>query len=172
MARGNLPAQTPIVPRDVFVAFDLVYRFILGASTDLDALEGLLRDTTTSVASSTVLAADTKLQFPILPLQKIRFQAELFFSANCKFRHVGPAGASLVMIDRYQRDTAGLTTALDVAFSAADIAVANAAYVRLSGIIHNGATAGTVSFQWAQNASNVTPSSLYAGSLLRYSLID
>jgi len=40
MARGNLPAQTPVVPKESFVAFDLLYRHVADLSKDLDGVLG------------------------------------------------------------------------------------------------------------------------------------
>ncbi len=39
MARGNLPAQTPQVPVESFVAFDMLYRYAQNLGLDLKKLE-------------------------------------------------------------------------------------------------------------------------------------
>ena len=172
MARGNLPAQTPTVPPDVFPAMDLLYRFLLQFDDDVRKLEGLSRTTNYSIASSTVLADDTILRFDMKAQRKYRIDCLLAVSANSKMRHTGPAAPSVFLLKRRLVDTAGNSTTLDTAYSAADVALANAGLLWLRGIIHNGANAGTFKIQFAQNASNVTPSLLYAGSVLRYSLVD
>lgn len=172
MARGNLAAQTPQVPATVFPALDLVYRFLLNFDSDVRLLEGLSRNSNYSIASSAVLADDAILRFDMKAQRKYRIDAMLAFSANSKLRHTGPAGASVFLLERRLVDTVGNSTALDTAYSAADIVLANAGLLWLRGIIHNGANAGTFKLQFAQNAANVTPSLLYAGSVLRYSLVD
>jgi hypothetical protein len=39
MARGKLPAQTPIVPEASFVAFDMIYRYVTQLDKDVAKLE-------------------------------------------------------------------------------------------------------------------------------------
>lgn len=169
MARGSLPAQTPQVPPDTFVSFDLLYRFVSEISGDLGYVEGISKSVDTLVASSTVLVNDPQLRFLLPAYRKVRFQAILFATGNLDYRHYGPAGASRVMISRRTHDAGGIAAALDAAFSAADIATPGLCVVYLDGIVHNGATAGPVGISHAQTASNVTPSGLYAGSVLRHS---
>lgn len=65
--------------------------------------------------------------------------------------------------------------AVDTAFSAADLTLTgtgtNGGFVMLSGVVHNGANAGTFSFQWAQNTSDGTATVVRAGSYLEYSVV-
>lgn len=39
MARGRLPAQTPLVPPDSFIAIDFLYRFVQELDSDVRVIE-------------------------------------------------------------------------------------------------------------------------------------
>lgn len=172
MARGNLPAQTPLVPQDTFVAMDEVYRYAKELGKDVGQLEGIVKRVVVTKASNITLAADPVLQIPLRAHQKISLQCVLYSTANVKYRTVGPAGAALLAVKRSLLDSGGATVALDTAYSGTDVVVLNASILELTGIIHNGATAGIFSLSWAQNSSNATPSQFYIGSWLQYALID
>lgn len=172
MARGSIPAQAPIVPQEVFLAMDLLYRFVNEMSSDLRSIEGATVKVDESVASSTTLADSPTLQFAMEPSRKYRISAELYFSANVKLRHTGPASPLLVSLARQLTDSGGNSQVFDSAYSSSDIVLANAGVLKILGIVHNGATAGIFKLRWAQNSSSSTASQLYAGSVLRHSLID
>lgn len=169
MARGDLPAQTPQVPKDLFLSFDLIYQFLQNFSKDVSYLEGQTSHVNTNKISTTVLGADGILTFPLSAFESIRFDVEMYVTGNFKYRLTGPAAPGLILFSREKLDAGAITTNFDSAYSGADIVVANPSVVRLAGIIQNGATAGDVAISWAQNASNVTPTTIYAGSVLRYS---
>jgi hypothetical protein len=122
------------------------------------------------------------LFFAVAANTNYQFRLEVLFDTGTtpdfKYRHSGPAGATLVRIT--QQDAAPGDTALGysvaTAFSAADVAVAggavtNGGYVKLTGIIQNGANAGTFRFQWAQNNSSGTATTVRAGSYIEYSVV-
>ena len=123
------------------------------------------------------VANDTDIQFDLAANTKYRFQGNIFFdtvaAADFKWRIAGPTGATLIRIHRYNI-APGTTThsdiAVDTAYSVADIAVtsggADGGYVHFQGIIFNGGTAGTFAFQWAQNTSNASNTTVRAGSFL------
>jgi len=163
MARGNLPAQTPQVPRDSFIAFDLLYRHVSDMSKDLEAVEGSGPRLAPGLVSDTTLDFDPRLSVNLAPGEKGRFEALLFATANVKFRLLGPAGPVLVLWDQ--------TGTLQTAYSAADIVVASPAVFQLRGIVHNGTTAGRFGISWAQNSSSLTNAGFYQGSIFRYSRV-
>jgi hypothetical protein len=163
MARGNLPAQTPQVPRDSFVAFDLLYRHVTDLSADLKALEGAGPPLGPGLVSDTSLDFDTAMSTSLKPNQKIRFEFWLFATSNVKFRLLGPASPALVLWDQ--------TGSAQIAYSGSDIVTASPTFFQLRGIVHNGTTAGTFGISWAQNVSSVTPAGFYQGSVFRYSSI-
>lgn len=171
MARGNLPAQTPVVNRDSFVAFDLLYRYVNEMDRDVRFATGGPILAFRGKASDTTLAIDSAFSAQLLPSQRVRVRIELATTGNVKLRHVGPAGASLIMLERKIVDSSGSSSILDSAYSAADITLATPSLVTIQGIIHNGATAGPFGISWAQATSSVTPAGLQTGSSFSYSLI-
>ena len=171
MARGNLPSNTPTVPAESFFAINALYLWAKDVGNDLLALEGVRKRGDTSLISLATLGL-SELTAPLKKQRKYRLQGRLFFSANVKIRFVGPSSPTRVMISYERIDTAGDARTLLTAYSAADIVLANAGVLSFDGIVHNGATEGDFGISWAQNSSNVTPSVLYAGSWLQYSLID
>lgn len=54
MARGSLPAQTPVVPQASFLAFDFIYRYLL----ELDKEISLMQTQGTTSGPSAVFAAN------------------------------------------------------------------------------------------------------------------
>lgn len=172
MARGDLPLQTPTVDPDSFFAVNLLYIWASDLSKDLAYVEGLRKSANTPLASNTVLALDDKLNVLLKANRKYRIQGKLFFSANFKLRFVGPSTPTLVSLAYQKIDTAGNTHVFDTAYSVADIALPNAGQLAFDVLVHNGTTEGFFGISWAQNASNVTPTNLYAGSWLQHSLID
>lgn len=172
MARGSLAAQTPLVPKDTFVSFDLMYRFLKELDADVKRVEGQRLTATSSKTSNTTLASEIPFVFPLKASQKVRIHGKLYTTGNIKLRHLGPASPVLVHIARTITIAASASAVLDSAYSAADIVPGAASVLEFDGLVYNGPTAGNFEIHWAQNASNATPSSLYAGSWMQYSLVD
>lgn len=130
------------------------------------------------LATNTTLQDDDALLFPMLASTSYVLRGEIFYdtptAADFKWGHTGPAAPTLVNIvrDGYSPDaTAPSGAGTDEAYNVAGIALTAAAgtfgWVRLSGIIRNGTTAGNFQIQWAQNASSGT-TTVRAGSYLEY----
>jgi len=171
MARSNIPEQTPLVPHETFISMNMLFNAVRGLDADLAAVEGVAARGILQLVSSAVLVDHPVLQFAMKASRRYRFQALLFCSANVKIRYTGPAAPTLVMAAREEIDVTPSVT-FDTAYSAADIPLTTAAILRITGLIHNGVNAGNFKIQWAQNSSNATPSEIYIGSVLQYSLID
>lgn len=128
--------------------------------------------------STIVLANDSVLFFPMLANRVYAFTLNAYVSSNgatdFKFRHTGPAAPINVAITRRTTDTVSTITALDAAYSAADVVLATnstppSASLTLTGMIQNGANAGNFNFQWAQAITGATATIVLAGSTITWS---
>lgn len=140
----------------------------------------VLKNASTSRASTTTLAADPNLTVPLPAYGAKRVKGRIKYSAGAtgglKYRVTGPAGAT-VQIDRFAfAPGASALSALgaDTAFHSSDIAVtggAGSGWIDLDMTAYAGANAGTIAFEWAQNASDATATIVKAGSEFKYNLM-
>ena len=173
MARGKLPAQTPQVPTEVFLPFDLLYTYVSKLGEDVGVLEGVGVSQESPIVSNAVLALQTKLSVPVLPGRNIKFSAVICTSGNMKFRVVGPASPARLMFKQDKLETGGaLATTLESAYSAEDIVFTNPGMLILKGILKNGTAADRFGLQAAQNTSSATASMIYPRSWIQYSYVD
>lgn len=132
-----------------------------------------------TISSDATLGDDAVLKFAMLANTKYSFRARIFFdtsaAADFKYRHSGPAAPTLVRIHRREviaGGTADTTSTVDAAYSAADISLIGAGttggYIELDGVIHNGANAGDFVFQWSQDTSNASNTTVLAGSYIEW----
>jgi len=128
-----------------------------------------------TVTASTTLVAVPELTINLARNQRIFFNFNLFYSspaaADFKYRLVVPASLTLYRAFRetWAPDATGLAFNLDTANNGTtDITVLHAAntdgFIRGSGVIHNGSTAGDFQLQFAQNTSDAGNTVLRAGS--------
>ncbi len=128
-------------------------------------------------SSNNTHADDGSLFFDAEASKKYAFRLNVFFdttaAADFKYQIQGPSSPTII---RYlTRDVAPAATAMTVAVQtafAASVSVlsasTNGGFVEISGILHNGTTAGRVSFQWAQNTSDASNTTVRAGSWLEW----
>ena len=132
-----------------------------------------------SITSDNTLNNDSQLLFPMLANTKYQFKLEVFFDTGTtpdfKWRHTGPASPTLVrIVERGSVPGSGtLSFNIATAYSTADNTLTSTSgttggYVTLEGIIHNGANAGDFHFQWSQNSSSATATTVRAGSYIEY----
>jgi len=133
-----------------------------------------------TVNNSTVLVNDSALTFGMAASRTYKWKLTAFYdttiAADFKYRITGPAGPTAVRFATSNKlPSGGNLNAMDVAYSAADVAMAAAAgtggAIMIEGIVQNGATAGAFLFQWAQNAADATNTNVLAGSTLEFQLI-
>ena len=135
-----------------------------------------------TIASDDTLATDDTLFFAMAANTKYRLRGRVFFDttavAGFKYRHAGPAAPDLVRVHRrdiYPGGVSDLSSVVDIAYSADDIVIGggtgDGGYIELDGIIHNGANAGDFTFQWAQEVSDATDTTVLAGSYLEFARI-
>ena len=137
------------------------------------------KTTDESITSDNTLNNDSQLLFPMLANTKYQFKLEVFFDTGTtpdfKWRHTGPASPTLVrIVERGSVPGSGtLSFNIATAYSTADNTLTSSSsgtggYVSLEGIIHNGANAGDFHFQWSQNSSSATATTVRAGSYIEY----
>jgi hypothetical protein len=132
----------------------------------------------TSRSANVTLAADPDLTFTMAANTRYSIRARIYFdttaAADFKFRTSGPATPTLVRIARSHvvPGTTAMVVAVDVAYSAADVALTGTGttggYIDIDAVIVNGATAGAFQFLWAQNTSDAGATIVRAGSYLEW----
>lgn len=126
-----------------------------------------------TVTSSTTLVNDSQLKFAVAANETYIFQAWLYTYAadgtpDIKVTFTGPSGSTVLWSSSQVIFNSGAATTLTVVNpggTTADLFVdANFRAIQLYGTILNGATAGDVQLQWAQNTSSANGTSVKAGS--------
>lgn len=129
----------------------------------------IYKTVTETVNNSTVLQNDNELLFPILANEKWTFISLIIYNssavADFKLDYTIPAGASgkFSSFNWVSSGVAGeyfipIGSVTNAAGAAADMGLL------LSGYVANGATAGNVQFQWAQNTAEVSNTQVLLGS--------
>jgi hypothetical protein len=132
-----------------------------------------------TVTASTTIVAVPELTVNLARFQRIFFRFNFFYSspaaADFKYRLVVPASLTLYRCFRetWAPDATGLAFTQDTSNNGTtDITVLHAAntdgFIRGTGIIHNGATAGDFQLQFAQNTSDAGNTILRAGSSIEF----
>lgn len=126
-----------------------------------------------SVTSSTTLVDESALQFGIGPNESWIFtwtlSATFAAAGQIKVAVVTPAGATQLIVAEMLPNAivpAFATTTTSGSGLALVCALATAGLVRVVAVVVNGATAGTVKLQFAQNTSDVTATTVTAASAL------
>lgn len=129
--------------------------------------------------TDTTLSNDSKLQFGVAASTKYRFRFVIFYdtptAADFKYDVNGPGSPTLVLIDTFSLAPGAtawvITRNSSFAFGPNSIVETSGTIgrIEISGILHNGTTAGTVAFRWAQNSSNGSNTTVRAGSYVEYS---
>lgn len=142
-----------------------------------DRWTSLFKDAAESKASDTSVAADSVLKVTLLANAKYAFRGRVFFdtvaAADFKYR--------LNCIDdtefyakhtSYPAGSSTGTTTVDTTTPGTTVAVTGAGtvggYVEFDGIVSMGVTGGILSFQWAQNTSTASNTTVKPGSYLQY----
>lgn len=145
-------------------------------------LESRVNSQDRTVTSSTTVIAVPELTINLARFQRLLFRFNFFYSspaaADFKYRLTVPSGLTLYRCFRetWAPDATALAFAQDTSNNGTtDITVLHAAntdgFIRGSGIIHNGSTAGDFQLQFAQNTSDVGNTILRAGSFIDFEFI-
>lgn len=132
----------------------------------------------TSRTGTTTLAADPTLVIPIAANQMvtIRGMIDLSAAAACdfKYRFTGPASPTAVRLKNIHGIDGGTapSNTLVAGYNASDMVFAHTSTfngsVNVNISIENGANAGTIAFEWAQNVSDASNATVRANSFLEY----
>jgi len=135
-----------------------------------------------TITNDTVLNDDAALQFPVLATTNYAFRLVISIlsdaTADWKWSFNGPVAPTFVQIAAWIMHADGATvknTTRNTAFGTSNAETTTStgevtAFVY--GIVQNGANAGTVAFQWAQNTSSGNSTTLRAGSYLEYIVLQ
>jgi hypothetical protein len=141
-----------------------------------------LKTVTTTIQSDATLNNDSDLAFPMAAGAKYIIRAMVFFTsdatADFKWRITGPASPTFVKLYRKNVNPDTLTALradYSLAYSAADVVPGFTAgtdgIVEWDALVHNGTTAGDFVFQWSQNSSNASNTSVQAGSYIEWMVV-
>jgi hypothetical protein len=136
-----------------------------------------------TVNNSATLVAVPELQFQLAKFQRVEFTYEMYFTttAAAGFRYLLTIPGTLtqgrllrehVAPDALTAVVAGFDITIDGTTNRTiTCASGTDGYVRGTGVIHNGATAGTVQLSFAQNAAAAVNTIVRAGSYINASYI-
>jgi len=128
------------------------------------------------VNNSSTLVDVPQLSLNVAANERVLFRLNLFYNtatgADFKYQVAVPTSPTL-----YRQLTEGMApddTAVDLAIatSSAAVSILGAAntngFLRVTGVLVNGSTAGTIQFKFAQDAATASDTTVYAGSFLEY----
>jgi hypothetical protein len=128
------------------------------------------------VNNSATLVDVPQLKLNVDAYERVLFRVNLFYNtaaaADFKYQIAIPGSPTV-----YRQLTEGLApddTAYDlaVATSSAAVSLVGAAndngFLRVTGVLVNGANSGTIQFKFAQDTANASDTTVYAGSFLEY----
>lgn len=137
-----------------------------------------------TISADDTLSDDSTLTFSVAAnktyIIRICVQVQSTAAADFKAKFNGPASPTLFT---YQliKNTDITTDAFGIQFADTSYTAATFTFVETSnfngtftfnGVLQNGANAGTFAFQWAQNTSNASNTTVKAGSYIEYKLIN
>ncbi len=131
-----------------------------------------------SKTNNNTLANDNTLSFSMAANTKYSVRMRIYFTApanpDFKYALTGP-GSSTVRVERKLRapNTTTLAIGADTTYTGSTTVTGDAnsnGYLEIDVIVQTGGSSGTFAFQWAQESSNGTASTVLAGSYLEYAV--
>ena len=125
---------------------------------------------------------DDHLSFAVAANTKYAWRCHIHYNtpsaADFKVQWTGPASPTLVRVfiagmapDGTTWVGTGIMTTFSSPVAILGAGANTAGYVEFSGVLQNGANAGTVHFQWAQNTTTASDTTVYAGSHIDYAIV-
>lgn len=156
---------------------DRVY-FYTGAAWQDESLGGVIKTSSESTANDTAFSDDAALTFPVAADTNYVFHFVVFWDTGAtedfKWQLTGPASPTLLRYARQAIVPSGtawagvdVQTAFSQSFSPTGSGTTGG-YLEIYGLLQNGANAGNVTFQWAQNTTGGTNTTVLAGSYVTY----
>lgn len=151
------------------------------ASAPPGVFRAVIKPSSTSRTATTVLADDPHLLFPVVANAQYLFRFQLFYDTTAagdfKIALSGPASPvglrfmrQAILPGATAWSSVGVTTAYGAGVALAGTGTTGG-YCEGNGILSNGANAGNVSVQWAQNTSDAGNTTVLQGSMLWYARI-
>ena len=175
-ATNSTSTTTAATPNSVKSAYDLANAAV--PKTSIWTVVDKVNDE--SRTSNTTLTADSALAFSMAASTKYMIRVELWFNTGAtgdfKVGFTGPAiGTGIIAMTREHivvAATALSSISVATAYDTTGVAVTSTSggtgYVRMSGLVQNGANAGNFQITWAQNTPDTTATIVRAGSRLEY----
>jgi len=128
------------------------------------------------VNNSSTLVDVPQLSLNVAANERVLFRLNLFYNtaAGADFKYQVAVPTSPTLYRQLTEGKAPDDTAVDLAIAttSAAISILGAAntngFLRVTGVLVNGATAGTIQFKFAQDAATASDTTIYAGSFLEY----
>lgn len=155
------------------IAYKLDKRIMAQSSTDSTTVRKASNE---SVTSSTTLQNDDELKYAMAANTNYHFEISVLYTGatagDIKFSINLPSGADLwasgIIPSGGTVSMFGpITSPLGVISGLDALGTTNPTMIFIRGVVMNGSTAGDLQFQWAQNASSGTATTVYAGSYLK-----
>lgn len=124
--------------------------------------------------SNNTRAADSQLSIALLANTKYAIRAVIHITAGAGgtwFTLSGPASPTIVSVKSIHINQAAPTTLVAMsgtAYSSFDGSTSTGCYLEFDLIVHNGANAGNLTFDWAQASVNAAATTVRAGSYMEY----
>jgi hypothetical protein len=136
----------------------------------------VVKQATESRTSTTVLANDAELFFPMEAGRSYRIHVNVYFvsttAADFQYGVTGPLSPTLLAVSRIECSPLSTPSFGDLKsayYSSGVTCTSNGTgWVTVEMLVHNGANAGTFAFTWAQNVSDASDTSVLKGSYLEY----
>lgn len=126
--------------------------------------------------STDTLADDAELSIPVEANETYSFRAEIWFDTSAtpdfKFAVTGPSSPTEITIRGHfvavggTNDTDFVDTSFGVSHSVTGTGGTTGGHVKLKGLLQNGANAGAITLQWAQNTSDAADTTVLGGSYI------
>lgn len=154
-----------------------------GASSNPQWVTGwktLSKSSNQVVTNSSALTDDVHLTFAASSATRYQFEVIAFYNtstaADFVFAMSGPTAPTVLSLALYgigPDDVAvgGIVTTAFGVRQSLGASAGNNGYAAVRGLIQNGANAGNIAFQFAQNTAVSTACTVYAGSIMRYTTV-
>ncbi len=173
---GNAPTTDPGADKRYTLQLSYDYAAqILGfdvAETGESQWISIVKTSDESIISDSSFADDGQLLFPVLENSTYSFRGHVAFetdtAADFKFEFGGVAAAASVEISGIDGNGNHFLSTAFNALHTIPVIDTGTYHVTFNGVVTTGATAGNISFRWAQNASDATSTTVKKGSYIEY----
>jgi hypothetical protein len=161
-----------------------VNTFLRGDQTYARTWNTIVKTADQSKTTDTTIAADSDLTLAVSASKNYRIRFYVYVAVasatpDLKFRITGPTSPTLVnmSVNVFTNESAADSRQLTNAFDSSDRTLvwasgAGTGVVEVEVILQNGANAGNVTIQWAQNSSSANATTVRGGSYIEYTQLN